>query len=1459
MTAPMTTPEHTRNGRIALPLGMLLLTLCFLYLGISAWQERDRTWRTQQYGRAEAALRDLQQEQQSLRLQARIAAFSLSEDPDTLRLLRRISYLVRLHGLQDPEVARLRSQLQDDLGGFWQLLQQAGAKELQIHLAPNGVALLRMQRPERWADPQDARRSLLRRSQQEGATVDGLALYPEGASESAVVPVFASQAPNSRVIATLQVGFSVFAQHRDDGQQALALLVRPADKLASTLPSVQTDRWLLADSPGPVKLDVLRRAAQALNGANGPQLFRHDDRVWLADLLPRAAYRVEPSAGLDDAAVLLWRDISDAYADHRNALLRQAGKWLLAWLVAITLFTLLLLYSRNTARRQMAQHAEAIDAQSQRRERDRRLLEIISRSQSDYIQQNDFGNGLQHLLEQILALTHFTRADFLQLQPDGDGNQRLHTLSSTSSEPLPEALQPGLQRVLRDAHPEQTTANPDKGAPRSLMLPLIFAGRQLGVLLLSGGEHPRDPALRSFLAPLQTALGQLLHAQRQQQDNEAMHQRLERQRQALRQLNRLAADPGLSLQQRLVQLLDLGCDYLRLDLGLVSHIQDDRYRVEAASSMGDTPPVGSLFDFSQTYCSLTWQASDVLAIDRMGQSRFSGHPCYSQFGLESYIGVALIVGGQRFGTLNFSSASPRAQRFDEADTDFVRLCGRWCAGLLEQAAAQQQREALLQRFHKLTLHLPGMVYQYQVDSSGHSWFPYASAGIANIYDLTPEQAALDAQPAIDLIHPDDWPQVQADIQRSSIERSEWRSEYRVRHPRLGDIWVAGNASPERLENGDLVWHGFIADISERKQIEQRLNEERARLARIIDATHVGTWEWRLDGNTLEASLRWYQMLGYSPEELAPLSIDTWTNLMHPNDVPSIRAQLYAHLRGGSDHLSYLCRARHRDGRWIWVQSQGQVTERDAAGRALAMSGIHSDVSAEVRASEEVREARTYLSAVINASTEVAIIATDPDGLITLFNSGAQRLLGYSSEEVVGSATPMQFHLPSELAARSSQLSASSGQPIEGLEIFLHEPRQGKSDVRAWTYVRKDGRERQVRLTVTRIADDNGQLIGFLGMASDITELIYTSRALANSESRYRGMVSNLPGAVYRCHANESWTMSYMSQEIERISGYPASDFINNARRSYASIIVPEDLPLTLQCLALTPDNPSFELHYRLIHADGHQVQVREKGRGEFAADGQLLGFDGFIWDATEQARVEQMKSQFVSTVSHELRTPLTAIIGSLKLLHGGALGQLPDNMQGLLGIAVQNSENLHRLINDLLDMDKLNAGKLQIELVRQPLEPLLQRALQLNQSYAAQYGVQQQLGQVDAVEVNVDAQRLGQVLANYLSNAAKFSNAGDAITLSAAAENGWVEISVEDRGIGIPEQEQPRIFDKFFQVDSSNTRKRAGSGLGLAISRELARRMGGDVGFVSTAGVGSRFWIRLPLADVAADDLRQLH
>ena len=468
------------------------------------------------------------------------------------------------------------------------------------------------------------------------------------------------------------------------------------------------------------------------------------------------------------------------------------------------------------------------------------------------------------------------------------------------------------------------------------------------------------------------------------------------------------------------------------------------------------------------------------------------------------------------------------------------------------------------------------------------------------------------------------------------------------------------------------------------------------------------------------------------------------------------------------------------------------------------------------------------------------------GSITLFNTGAEKLLGYRAEEMVGQQTPICFHLSSEIEQRSQELSAHYGKPIDGLEVFLHEARQGGSETRSWTYRRKDGQERQVNLTVTRIADEHGEAVGYLGMATDITDLAEATRALQQSESRFRSMVSNLPGAVYRRRPDHQLSMSYLSNEIEHITGYPAVDLVDNRRRSYASIVHPDDLSALRERIQGTRSEPTFELTYRLIHANGQIVQVREKGRAEFAADDSLIGFDGFIWDVTEQIRIEQMKAQFVSTVSHELRTPLTAISGALKLIHGGALGTIPENMRRLLGIAVQNSDNLHSLINDLLDMDKLTAGQLQIQLQDQPLRPLLEQALELNQSYADQFQVTQLLDPIDDVVVSVDRQRFGQILANLLSNAAKFSRRQGRIWLGAQYLGDQVEISVRDEGIGIPSTEHERIFDKFFQVDSTSTRSRTGSGLGLAITRELARRMAGEVGFESSEGVGSRFWVRLP-------------
>lgn len=211
----------------------------------------------------------------------------------------------------------------------------------------------------------------------------------------------------------------------------------------------------------------------------------------------------------------------------------------------------------------------------------------------------------------------------------------------------------------------------------------------------------------------------------------------------------------------------------------------------------------------------------------------------------------------------------------------------------------------------------------------------------------------------------------------------------------------------------------------------------------------------------------------------------------------------------------------------------------------------------------------------------------------------------------------------------------------------------------------------------------------------------------------------------------------------------------------------------------------------------------------------------------ERVRANRLKDQFVSTVSHELRTPLTAIRGAIGLVAGHYVEALPPDGKHMLELALRNSERLTLLINDLLDMEKIAAGKLEFNLQTQPLMPLVEQAMEMNSEFSAKFGVRYALKQrVDDATVYVDGQRLLQVLTNYLSNAAKFSPTGDQVDIAVRRLNTHVRIEVRDHGPGIPAEFRSHIFQKFCQADATNTRARGGTGLGLAITKELAERMG---------------------------------
>jgi PAS domain S-box-containing protein len=251
----------------------------------------------------------------------------------------------------------------------------------------------------------------------------------------------------------------------------------------------------------------------------------------------------------------------------------------------------------------------------------------------------------------------------------------------------------------------------------------------------------------------------------------------------------------------------------------------------------------------------------------------------------------------------------------------------------------------------------------------------------------------------------------------------------------------------------------------------------------------------------------------------------------------------------------------------------------------------------------------------------------------------------------------------------------------------------------------------------------------------------------------------------------------------------------------------------------------------------------------FDANGVLERYISVQADITERKRIERMKNEFVSTVSHELRTPLTSIGGAIGLLLGGAAGPLPDKASSLLRLAQRNSERLTLLVNDLLDMERLAQGGMPIESEVHALMPIVATAINENQAYAGQHGVELSLVErCDDVTVEVDSLRLIQVLSNLLSNACKFAPAGTTVDVRVSRRDDSVRMAVRDRGPGLPEAFRDVAFEKFSQADGSDARARGGTGLGLAISKELVEHMGGSIGYEQAEGGGAVFFVDLPLA-----------
>ena len=539
---------------------------------------------------------------------------------------------------------------------------------------------------------------------------------------------------------------------------------------------------------------------------------------------------------------------------------------------------------------------------------------------------------------------------------------------------------------------------------------------------------------------------------------------------------------------------------------------------------------------------------------------------------------------------------------------------------------------------------------------------------------------------------------------------------------------------------------------------------------------------------------------------------------------------------------------------------------------------------------------TALQDAIFNSENFSSIATDEKGVIQIFNVGAERMLGYAAEDVVNRITPADISDPAELVARATTLSLELDTPITpGFEALVFKASRGLEDIYELTYVRKDGSRFPAVVSVTALRDAEERILGYLLIGTDNTARKQVEAAQALLDQRLRDqqfytrslIESNIDALMM---TDPQGIISDVNQQMVSLTGRTRDELIGAPCKNFFTDPLSADAAISR---VLAEDKvANYELTVRA--QNGQETVVSYNAATFHDRERKLQGVIAAARDVTERKSFERallennielehasrMKSAFLATMSHELRTPLNAIIGFSEALRDGLMGELSGSQQEYIGDIFTSGQHLLSLINDILDLSKVEAGMMPVELEVVDLHSLLSNSLTIVREKAAARGIRLVLDAADDLGLPLlDVRKTKQIVYNLLSNAVKFSSADGQVTLRARhvrrgavgdlpghwpvhrfplAEGplqDFLEITVTDSGIGISEPDMTRLFQAFSQIDSSLARQFEGTGLGLAMVKQLTELQGGAVAVASAEGEGARFATWLPLGQGDAADL----
>lgn len=571
----------------------------------------------------------------------------------------------------------------------------------------------------------------------------------------------------------------------------------------------------------------------------------------------------------------------------------------------------------------------------------------------------------------------------------------------------------------------------------------------------------------------------------------------------------------------------------------------------------------------------------------------------------------------------------------------------------------------------------------------------------------------------------------------------------------------------------------------------------------------------LSGYTLE------DMLGKKPGSVLQRAKPPYE--IHENMVGSMERLVPFHV----DLLNHA-----KDGRPYWIEIRCSPMW-DEDGTHIGYIAIENDITERREQTQFVQTALERLSLATEIAALGVWVYNPNDGKI---DSNDQNYVLYGLDPEAGLNAENTLFRMVNPDQRDDIIAKFQDALLPGRPAFNAE----------YTVCRADGEERVFR-TCSRITrDEDGQPLFVTGVNMDVTEERRYQEELRRAGQYSQAVLNNVIDSIITIDQNGR-ILSFNSAS-ERMFGYNADEILG---RNISVLMPPEMASQHDGFMADYFGGKTASVVGKIRKMEG----LRSNGERfdiELAVT-ELVGKDktsfvGVVRDITDRIRTERMKSEFLGTVSHELRTPLTSISGTLSVIQAGVFGELSEDGKRLVSSAVANGERLTTLINEILDMERLNAGRMTLKPALHPAAQMIEASVMENEAFANKFNVALQIApSLPNTQIFVDDTRFKQILTNFISNAIKFSTDGQTVMVNATERDCKIRISVVDEGKGIPKHMHGRLFQKFSQVDSSDSRHSGGSGLGLAITKELAELMDGTVGFVSGKSKGSTFWVEFPI------------